>query len=43
MRPFSPFIVVTAVGKYGSKRHGVRMEKRKIDSKMGVDTWTTQR
>ena len=25
-----PFYVVTSVGKYGSKRHGVRIEKRKI-------------
>jgi hypothetical protein len=25
-----PFYVVTAVGKYGSKRHGVRVERGKI-------------
>jgi hypothetical protein len=25
-----PFYVVTAVGKYGSKRHGVKVEKMKI-------------
>jgi hypothetical protein len=26
----SLYIVTSAVGKYGSKRHGVRVEKRKI-------------
>ena len=25
-----PFYLVTAVGKYGGKRHGVRIEKSKI-------------
>ena len=25
-----PFYVVAAVGKYGSKRHGVRVERKKI-------------
>jgi CRISPR-associated protein (TIGR02584 family) len=29
-----PFYMVTAVGKYGSKRHGVRIEKHKIQFKI---------
>ncbi|MGB9698116.1 MAG: CRISPR-associated ring nuclease Csm6 [Thermodesulfobacteriota bacterium] len=26
-----PFYIITSIGKYGSKRHGVRVEKRKIE------------